>query len=75
MVAVAQNCSGRTSPIARRWNELNVYFDGELLPSNKNNGWTLKGDTVTLHGDACDQLEAGDVDEVQLLSGCQTIVR
>jgi hypothetical protein len=55
--------------------QLNVYFDGELVPSDEEHGWTQAGDVVTLHGNACDQMESGDVDEVQLLLGCNTVVR
>lgn len=56
-------------------NELNVYFDTEVVVSDEVDGWTLEGDVVTLNGDACDRIKSGQVDQVELLSGCRTIVR
>lgn len=53
----------------------NVYFDAELVPSDPENGWTLSDGVVTLHGDACEAIESGSVDQIQLLSGCFTVVR
>lgn len=53
----------------------NVYFDAELVPTDPNDGWTLMDGVVTLHGEACDAVESGAVDEIQLLSGCLTVVR
>lgn len=60
-------------PIAE--NRFNVYFDAELVPSDPENGWSLTDGVVTLHGDACDTVESGGVDQIQLLSGCFTVVR
>ncbi len=54
---------------------LNVYFDAELVPADAKDGWTLEGDEVTFHGDSCDVLSSGEVLQVQLVSGCQTVVR
>jgi hypothetical protein len=56
-------------------NELNVYFDALLVPSDPGDGWTLEEDLVTLHGDACDQVKGGEVEQVRLVSGCQTVVK
>lgn len=55
--------------------QFNVYFDAEVVPSDPENGWTLLDGVVTLHGEACETVEAGAVDQIQLLSGCRTIVR
>ncbi len=56
-------------------NEFNVYFDGEVLPSDPVDGWTLEDNLVTLHGEACDTMRSGEVEQVHLLSGCLTVVR
>lgn len=56
-------------------NKLNVYLDGEILPWGDKDGWTLLEQTVSLNGPACDRVRSGDVTEIQLLSGCQTVIR
>ena len=51
----------------------NVYLDNEVLPYNDLNGWYWKLPwTVTLVGEACDRLKAGQVKQVQIVSGCPT---
>lgn len=55
--------------------QFNVYFDSELVPSNQENGFTLVDGVVTLHGEACDTVESGAVEQIHLLSGCRTVVR
>lgn len=51
----------------------NVYLDNEVLPYNDPNGWYWKPPwIVTLVGDACDRLKAGQVKQVQIVSGCPT---
>lgn len=55
---------------------VNVYFDGQVVPRDVESGWDYGGDTeLTLAGDACQQLQAGAVHEVQIAYGCETIVR
>lgn len=54
---------------------LNVYFDAELVPMDANQGWTLSGTTeVTFHGAACQQIEAGQVAQMHLISGCPSVL-
>lgn len=72
---VTQTCSIELLERPPFANELNVYFDAVVVPQDEDDGWTLEEDVVTLHGGACDRLVNGEVEEVQLLSGCQTIVR
>lgn len=55
---------------------VNVYFDGQVVPRDGENGWDYGGDTaLTLAGEACKSLQAGAVHEVQIAYGCETIVR
>lgn len=56
-------------------NELNVYFDAEVVPSDPDDGWTLDNDVVTFFGEACTRIQAGEVERIQLISGCKTVVR
>lgn len=56
-------------------NQLNVYFDAEVVPADPLDGWTAEDDLVTLHGAACDRVRGGEVEQVQLVSGCKTVVK
>jgi hypothetical protein len=53
----------------------NVYFDSALVPASADDGWTLDGRTIHIHGTYCDDLLAGRVANVQIVSGCPTVVR
>src|SRR6478735_962443 len=55
---------------------VNVYFDNQVVPKSNEDGWRY-GDqnTIKFVGAACDTLSAGDVLNVQVLSGCPTVVR
>jgi hypothetical protein len=51
----------------------NVYLDTELLPLDPDDGWGWKTDSVVeLYGAACARLKAGEVGQVQIVSGCPT---
>ena len=55
---------------------VNVYFDSQVVPKDADNGWTFSGDSsIRFEGDACTSLTSGDVLNVQVLSGCPTVVR
>jgi hypothetical protein len=55
---------------------VNVYFDGALVEYDPSDGWEwAESGHVIIRGEACDQLSAGDVLEVQVLAGCKTEVR
>lgn len=53
----------------------NVYFDSVIVPASDSDGWTYADQTITLHGSYCDELLSGSVVQVQVVSGCPTIVR
>jgi hypothetical protein len=55
---------------------VNVYFDGEVVPADPDNGWSWDGDTrIQVNGDACARLESGDVIDARAVFGCDTVVR
>lgn len=55
---------------------VNVYFDGEVVASDPENGWTWDGDaTIVVTGDACERLESGSVLDARAVFGCDTVVR
>lgn len=55
---------------------VNVYFDDQVVPKSDEDGWQYTGDDrIQFVGATCDRLSAGDVLNVQVLSGCPTVVR
>jgi hypothetical protein len=56
--------------------QVNVYFDGELIPADPTDGWSWQGDTsIIVNGDACTRLTSGDVTDARAVFGCDTVVR
>jgi len=55
---------------------VNVYFDGEVVASDPENGWTWDGEaTIVVTGEACERLESGSVLDARAVFGCDTVVR
>ena len=55
---------------------VNVYFDGELVPADPDDGWSWNGTTrIEVNGEACDTLKSGSVIDARVLFGCDTVVR
>jgi hypothetical protein len=55
---------------------VNVYFDDQVVPKSDRDGWQYNGDDrIEFVGATCDRLTAGEVLNVQVLSGCPTVVR
>lgn len=55
---------------------VNLYFDGKLLELDPENGWDWTAEAaLSVRGDACAALRSGAVREVQIVYGCQTVVR
>jgi hypothetical protein len=56
--------------------KVNVYFDGELVPADPDDGWSWNGTTrIEVNGDACDRLKSGNVIDARAVFGCDTVVR
>lgn len=53
----------------------NVYFDSAVVPASESDGWTYADGKIHLHGSYCDELLSGNVVQVQIVSGCPTIIR
>lgn len=54
---------------------VNVYFDQRVVPLNAAHGWSWLDDrTLRIQGSRCEELKSGDVGQVQVLSGCTTVV-
>jgi hypothetical protein len=55
---------------------VNVYLDQDVVPLDAADGWAWTTDaSIELRGEACAQLERGDVVQVQVVAGCPTVVK
>ena len=55
---------------------VNVYFDGELVLADPEDGWAWDDDEhITVNGAACDELRSGAVLDARAVFGCDTVVR
>lgn len=55
---------------------INLFFDGELIPSDADEGWSFAGTTrVEVHGAACALLENGDVLQADVIAGCPIVIQ
>lgn len=55
---------------------VNLFFDGELIPSDPDEGWTFGDATsVEVHGAACALLENGDVLQADVIAGCPIVIQ
>jgi hypothetical protein len=52
---------------------VNLYLDGQIVPQDPVNGWTLSGQTVTLVGNTCSEVLAGDALALRIVAGCPTV--
>jgi hypothetical protein len=55
---------------------VNVYFDGEVVASDPEDGWSWDGDvTIRVNGEPCERLRSGSVLDARAVFGCDTVVR
>ena len=55
--------------------QVNVFLDEQVVPATGADGWTLDGQTVTLLGQSCAKVKAGQVLDVRVVAGCPTLQR
>lgn len=71
---ITATCTYTLSTPPKDQSQVNVYLDDVVLPADAANGWTIQGSTVTLVGDACNRVLAGDVLSVRIIEGCPTVL-
>lgn len=72
---VAITCDLALANKPAKANLVNVFFDGEPVPQNPDNGWDWDSETtLSLRGEACTHLRSGNVLTVDVTYGCLTIV-
>lgn len=55
---------------------VNLFFDGQLIPSDPLEGWTFTNQTtVQVQGAACELLTAGEVLQADVIAGCPSIIQ
>jgi hypothetical protein len=73
---VAQGCEIELALAPRDAEQVNVYLDTALLPKDSAEGWEWKSPKLLeLQGEACQRVRSGDVQFVQVVAGCPTVVR
>lgn len=73
---VALSCDLPLSEAPDEPDLVNVYFDGRVVPNSNDDGWHFaSASRIQFRGDACNELGSGDVLNVQVLSGCPTVLR
>ncbi|MEO6601271.1 MAG: VWA domain-containing protein, partial [Polyangiaceae bacterium] len=73
---VAISCDLPLSTAPENPELVNVYFDDQVVPSSDTDGWQYTGKkSIQFEGGACTRLTSGDVLNVQVLTGCPTVVR
>ena len=73
---VAMSCTVQLSEPPPDPDLVNLYFDGELVPSDPVDGWTFADErTVVIQGAACDLIEAGQVLQADVIAGCPIVIR
>ena len=73
---VAISCDLPLAEVPENPELVNVYFDQRAVPNDPRDGWAYSGEqSIQFRGSACAELGSGDVLNVQVLSGCPTLVR
>ena len=70
---ITATCDFKLSETPAQANQVNVYLDEVVLPKDPVNGWKIDGPIVTLLGEACAKVLAGDVLDVRIITGCPTV--
>ncbi|HEX3772287.1 MAG TPA: vWA domain-containing protein [Polyangiaceae bacterium] len=73
--AITGTCTLTLSAVPPDPSQVNVFLDEQVLPQQGADGWTLDGQTVTLLGQSCAKVKAGDVLDVRVVAGCPTLQR
>jgi len=73
---VAISCNLPLSQTPENPDLVNVYFDDQVVPKSDADGWRYtEENAIEFVGPTCEALTAGNVLNVQVLSGCPTVVR
>lgn len=72
---VAIDCDLSLSEVPKDASLVNVYYDGNVVAYDPENGWEWDGaSALSLRGAACDELRSGAVANVAIVYGCNTVI-
>ena len=72
---VAISCSIELESVPDDPGLVNLYFDGRVVLSDPEEGWTWTGErSLEVRGAACEELKSGAVYEAEVVFGCETEV-
>jgi hypothetical protein len=55
---------------------VNVFFDGQVVPADPENGWIFSdARTVQMRGEACMLMQTGQVLQADIVAGCPVVIR
>jgi hypothetical protein len=69
---ITADCTFALNPAPPDPKRVNVYFDDVVVAPGDTEGWKFDGDKVTLLGQSCASVLAGEVLNVRVISGCPT---
>lgn len=70
---IIATCDYTLAEAPEQRSKVNVYFDKEIVPRDPKNGWDWTGPaSLSLYGEACEEVKSGAVGQVQIVVGCPT---
>jgi hypothetical protein len=72
---ITATCTFPLTPPPQDSAKINVYFDNAVVPKDPVNGWTYDDSsaTLTLVGNACNEVLSGAVLNLRVIGGCPTV--
>ena len=70
---IVATCEFKLTQAPEQADRVNVYLDEVVIPKDPVNGWKIDGPTVTLLGNSCAKVLAGDILDVRIITGCPTV--
>jgi hypothetical protein len=73
---VALGCTIELTATPPDPDQVNLFFDGQLIPADPIEGWVFSdADTVQVVGNACSLMRSGDVLQADVVAGCPVVIR
>lgn len=73
---IALNCRIQLSQTPPDASLVNVFFDGQLIPADPDDGWLFSdADTVQIVGESCTLMQTGQVLQADIVAGCPVVLR
>lgn len=74
--SIALSCTIELTELPPLPDLVNVFFDGQLVEYDPENGWNWQNDQrIELIGDSCELWQAGQVLQADIVAGCPSVIR